>query len=231
MHKLAADRIAGFLVAAAFAAATNAAPFQNGSFEQGSIAPCNTFNVPNGSTIITGWTVSVGNLDWLGAPPSCGWLASNGNNSLDVVGSGAGGIGGIQQTFDTVPGTTYEVSFDMAGNYGAPPVVKPLAVTINGVTTNFTFDTTGRGLNSMGWTTHTLTFVATGTSSTINFVSDVSGSGGSLNAGAALDNVRIGLPGAGVSPVPLASAHLWAILLIALGAIGVFARRRGRPGY
>jgi hypothetical protein len=33
----------------------------------------------------------------------------------------------------------------MAGNYGRPPVIKPLAVTINGVTTNFTFDTTGRG--------------------------------------------------------------------------------------
>jgi hypothetical protein len=28
-------------------------------------------------------------------PPSCGWLASNGNNSLDLVGTG--GIGGIRQ--------------------------------------------------------------------------------------------------------------------------------------
>lgn len=121
------------------------APFQNGSFEVGT--PCNTFNVPVGSTIIAGWTVSVGNLDWLGAPPNCGWQASNGNNSLDMVGTG--GIGGIQQTFDTVPGITYQVSFDLAGNYAAPPVVKPLAVTINGVTTNYTFDTTGKSLLNM----------------------------------------------------------------------------------
>ena len=121
-----------------------AAPFQNGSFESGGVVPCNTFNIPAGSTLITGWTVSVGNIDWLGAPvPACGWQASNGIASLDLVGSAAGGIGGISQTFDTVPGQTYVLSFDLAGNFGAPPVIKPLAVTINGVTTNFTFDTTG----------------------------------------------------------------------------------------
>jgi len=76
-----------------------ALPFQNGSFESGGVVPCNTFNIPAGSTLITGWTVSIGNIDWLGAPvPACGWQASNGNASLDLVGSGAGGIGGIQQT-------------------------------------------------------------------------------------------------------------------------------------
>jgi len=72
------------LMAGAFAAAADAAPFQNGSFEQGSFAPCNTFSVPNGSTIITGWTVSAGNIDWLGSPPSCGWQPSNGTNSLEI---------------------------------------------------------------------------------------------------------------------------------------------------
>ena len=171
--------------------AAMALPFQNGSFEAGGVAPCNTFNIPVGSTLITGWTVSVGNIDWLGAPPACGWQASQGIASLDMVGSGAGGIGGIQQTFDTVPGQTYVVSFDLAGNFGAPPVIKPLAVTVNGVTTNFTFDTTGATAINMGWVTHTVQFTATATSTTINFVSDIGPSGGTLNAGAALDNVRI----------------------------------------
>lgn len=221
--------ICGALLCAA-AALAQAAPFQNGSFEQGG-SPCNTFNLPAGSTVITGWTVSVGNIDWLGSPPSCGWQPSNGSNSLDLVGSGAGGVGGIQQTFDTVPGATYQVSFDLAGNYAAAPVVKPLAVTINGVTTNFTFDTTGKGLNNMGWTTHTLAFVASGATSTINFVSDISAAPGTLNnAGAALDNVQIGPPGAGVSPVPLDQAHLLAMLAIALAAIVVYTRRRWRFG-
>jgi choice-of-anchor C domain-containing protein len=205
----------------------SAAPFQNGSFE--GTNPCNTFNIPVGSTLIPGWTVSVGNIDWESAP-GCGWQPSAGSNSLDLVGSGAGGIGGIQQTFDTIPGTTYQVSFDLAGNYGGAPVVKPLAVTINGVTSNFTFDTTGRSALNMGWTTHTITFVANSTSSSINFVSDLSGSGGTLNAGAALDNVRIAAPAA-VAPlraVPLDWAHWLAAMLIAIAGAAIFLRRRSR---
>lgn len=219
-------RIWSLLILVFLAAPVNAAPFQNGSFEIGSAAPCNTFNVAAGSTLITGWTVSVGNIDWLGAPPGCGWQASNGAASLDLVGTG--GIGGIAQTFDTIPGTTYTVTFDLAGNIGAPPVIKPLAVTINGVTTNYTFDTTGRTGLAMGWTTKTLQFVATGGSSTINFVSDVTASGGSLNAGAALDNVQI--TGAAVpqivSAIPLDWAHLAAALLV-LAAAMVHFRRGG----
>jgi choice-of-anchor C domain-containing protein len=214
-----------FLLSCAGAAA---APFQNGSFELGGVAPCNTFNVPIGSTLITGWTVSAGNIDWLGAPPACGWQASNGVASLDMVGSGAGGIGGIQQTFDTVPGVTYQVQFDMAGNFGAPPVVKPLAVTINGVTTNYTFDTTGRSQNNMGWVTQTITFVAAGPTSTINFVSDVSLSGGTLNAGAALDNVRIAPLGASTA-VPLGWAQ-WAAMLLLVASGGMYLRRRRQNG-
>ena len=205
-----------------------AAPFQNGSFE--GTNPCNTFNVPAGSTLIPGWTVSVGNIDWESGPP-CGWQASVGSNSLDLVGASAGGIGGIQQTFDTIPGTTYQVSFDLAGNYGAGPVVKPLAVTIDGVTTNFTFDTTGRSASNMGWTTHTITFVANSTSSTIDFVSDVSAAGGTLNAGAALDNVRIAplaAPIAANAPVPLDWAHWLAATMIALAGASIFLRRRSR---
>jgi choice-of-anchor C domain-containing protein len=202
-----------------------AAPFQNGSFELGG-SPCNTFNVPAGSTVITGWTVSVGNIDWEGPLPSCGVQASNGNNSLDLVGSGAGGVGGIQQTFDTVPGTTYVVTFDLAGNPGAPPVIKPLAVTINGVTTNFSFDITGKSATNMGWVQQSLSFVATSSSSSINFVSNVSASGGTLNAGAALDNVQI-FAAAAVSPaiIPIDWAQ-WAATLLLMAAAMVVMRRR-----
>ncbi|MEO8303685.1 MAG: choice-of-anchor C family protein [Betaproteobacteria bacterium] len=201
------------------------AAFQNGSFE--GTNPCNTFDIPAGSTLIPGWTVSAGNIDWESAP-GCGWQPSAGSSSLDLVGNQAGGIGGIRQTFDTVPGTTYRVTFDLAGNYGGAPVIKPLAVTINGVTSNFTFDSTGRSQFNMGWTSHTINFVANSTSSTIDFVSDISASGGSLNAGAALDNVQIVAIGgvAAAAPVPLDWTHWAAAMLIAIASVPLLRRRR-----
>jgi len=222
------NRFVLLLLSSLFAGSSVAAPFQNGSFETGTVVPCNTFNVPTGSTIITGWTVSAGNIDWLGSPPSCGWQPSQGAASLDLVGASAGGIGGVQQTFDTVPGTTYQLSFDLAGNYGAPPVIKPLAVTINGVTSNFTFDTTGRTFNAMGWVRQTINFVATGTSSTVNFVSDVSASGGTLNAGAALDNVTVAPLAVVAAPVnvPLDWAQWAAIIAIFFAGFALIRRRR-----
>ena len=96
------------------------------------------------------------------------------------------------------------------------------------VTSNFTFDTTGRSGSNMGWTTHAISFVANSTTSTINFVSDVSASGGSLNAGAALDNVQITAPtvGAASSPVPLTWAQWLAAMLIAVAGGSIFLRRR-----
>jgi choice-of-anchor C domain-containing protein len=201
------------------ATAAQAAPFQNGSFDVGAPATF-VFDIPAGSTQIPGWTVSVGTIDWI----TNNWVSSQGTSSLDLVGSFA--VGGVAQTFDTVPGTTYIVAFDLAGNPGGPPVVKPLAVTVNGVTSNFTFDTTGRSGAAMGWTRHSLTFTASGTSSTIAFVSDVTGTG--TNAGAALDNVTITAQGAATAAaeIPLPWAHVGAALLVLLGAAGL--ARRGR---
>ena len=103
-------------------------------------------------------------------------------------------------------------------------MVKPLAVTINGTTTNYTFDTTGRGQFNMGWTTKTIVFTATSTSSTINFVSDVTLLGGPLSAGAALDNVTVNQLGL---EVPISWAHWAAALALMLsGGVVLFRRRR-----
>jgi len=207
------------LAALSLATAAQAAPFQNGSFDVGAPATF-VFDIPAGSTQIPGWTVSVGTVDWI----TSNWVSSQGTSSLDLVGSFA--LGGVAQTFDTVPGTTYVVAFDLAGNPGGPPAVKPLAVTVNGVTSNFTFDTTGRSGAAMGWTRHSLTFTASGTSSTIAFVSDTTGTG--TNAGAALDNVTITAQGAAAAAaeIPLPWAHVGAALLVLLGAAGL--ARRGR---
>jgi choice-of-anchor C domain-containing protein len=212
-----------------FSTAAWCAPFQNGDFEIGASA-CNVYNIPAGTNLGTGWTVSVGNIDWESNPGCDGWSPSSGSHSLDLVGD-VQGIGGVQQTFDTVPGVTYLVSFDLAGNYGGLPVVKPLTVTINGTPTSFTFDTTGKSALNMGWTTKTVLFTAASGSSTISFVSDIRGLG-SVNAGAALDNVRITVqsqPG-GSAAVPLDWAHVGAALLIVLAGAGLFWRYNRRAG-
>jgi choice-of-anchor C domain-containing protein len=181
----------------AFAGVAVAAPFQNGSFETGGpTSPnCFQFGITAGSTVIPGWVVSVGDVDWDGdCPVGTNTQASDGHYSLDLLGSvSPAKIGGVQQTFDTVPGATYRVTFSLAGNPGpvsGNPPIKPLAVTVAGTTHNYLFDTTGHTSTDMGWLTETFTFVATGTSETINFVSDMTAFAGGF-AGAALDNVQI----------------------------------------
>src|SRR6185295_9430151 len=101
------------------------APFQNGSFELGTLTgdPCNT-SLPNGSTAITGWQVISGDIDYL--TPSC-WTPSDGTRSLDLVGTGS--ISGVQQTFDTAASQAYEVIFDLSGNPGLGAAVRNLTVT------------------------------------------------------------------------------------------------------
>src|SRR6185437_319810 len=63
-------------------------------------------------------------------------------------------------------------------------------VTVDGTPHNYTFDTVFTSAASMEWLQNSFLFVATGTSSTISFVSDMTGSS---FAGAALDNVRVQL--------------------------------------
>jgi choice-of-anchor C domain-containing protein len=216
------------LCAAAFLAAlagfAHAAPFQNGSFEAG--GGCgNVYDVTG--TTLAGWTVYTGNVDWESSLACGGWQPSDGNFSLDLVGQGFG-FGGIQQTFDTVPGVTYQVSFDLAGNPGAGPTIKPLTVTVGSDVHSYTFDTTGKSGTAMGWTTQVFTFVATSSSATISFLSDVSAAGGTLNAGAALDNVRI-IPlaaGVAIAAVPLTWAPGMAAALLLAATLALRRRRR-----
>jgi choice-of-anchor C domain-containing protein len=190
----------------------------------GAANPCNIFNIPAGNnTTITGWTVIEGNIDWVSSLP-CSWNASDGLLSLDLVGNQT--KGGIQQTFDTVPGVSYRVTFDLAGNFGVPPVVKPLTVTVAGTTHNFMFDTTGATLEDMNWTTKSIGFIATSTSTTLAFVSDTTGLGGSGNAGAALDNVRLG-PGTAAPAIGLPAFILTALSLLLFGR-GRLRRRANR---
>ena len=156
--------------------------FENGSFEQGVSNTGSGFTLYGGdSTSLPGWTVTGNSVDYL----NYYWVASNGSKSLDLDGS-LGESGGVTQTFDTIAGKSYQVNFDLAGNPGGEPTVKTLAVTAPNFSQNYSFDVTGHSFSSMGWTTKSFIFTASGSSSTLGFTS-TTGSG----YGPALDNVTV----------------------------------------
>lgn len=165
------------LVAGAYAASVNT----NGSFETGIAPGAFTPLAAVDSTSIDDWTVVSGNVDYIGSY----WVASEGDRSLDLTGSD-GSAGAVSQTLTTVPGHTYTVMFDLAGNPAGGPVVKNLEVNAGGTPAPYTFDTTGRSLTDMGWTPETYTFTATGPSTTLTFASLDPGF-----YGPALDNVVV----------------------------------------
>jgi choice-of-anchor C domain-containing protein len=158
----------------------------NGSFESATVSPDGFRTLQPGDASISGWVVVGASIDYIGTF----WQASDGQRSLDLDGTPTG-PGGISQTFTTIPGVQYFVSFDMAGNpqrgFQTGPVVKPMRVSADGQSKEFTFDTTGRSFSNMGWMHFSWTFTADNLSATLEFRSLTTSSA----SGPALDNVSV----------------------------------------
>jgi choice-of-anchor C domain-containing protein len=195
------------LALAVTAPMASAAPnlITNGSFESnvfGFSGSVSTLSA--GSNALTGWTINSGTVDLVNTY----WAASQGQYSLDLSGEQDGTI---SQSFATVVGQTYQVSFDMAGNPTDGDKVKYLQVGLSNLPL-YEFDTTGKTHSNMGWTTKTFVFQAVSTSSTLFFA-------GLQDSpyGVALDNVS-------VSAVP--EPETYALLLAGMGLVGAAARRK-----
>ena len=183
-----------------------AVAFTNGSFETGP-EPGPFISLPTGSTAIPGWTVLGHSIDYTGSI----WEVSDGVRSVDLSGQGAGGV---EQTFDTILGGNYQVLFDLAGNPAGNPAEKLLRVTATGgAIQDYSFDTTGKSFNDMGWQTVAYNFTAIGPSTTLLFTSLIN-----TPYGPALDNVRVSTNA--ITPVPTPA------LLPGLVGLGVAAWRR-----
>jgi choice-of-anchor C domain-containing protein len=166
----------------------SASLIENGSFERIDMETwAGGFWTPNGgSAAIPGWTVTGVSVDYVVAPY---WQASDGIASLDLNGTtvvNGAYQGGVSQTFATVAGQQYVVKFDLAGNPDAR--VQNLVVTAPGETQSYSFNTAGKTLAAMGYTTEQFSFTATGATSTLTFAS-ADGSGD--YQGPVIDNVVV----------------------------------------
>lgn len=208
-HPLLVLLMATFIIALCVPAHANLLP--NGSFEFASVDPGGSFvTLGTGSTAITGWTVTGHSIDYIGGY----WQASDGSRSIDLSGSGLGGIE-LTTGFDTSIDLEYMVTFDMAGNPDGLPLIKELEVQAGDFTGTFSFDSTGSTRNAMGWEQRSFTFTATDTTTVLSFRSILNGAADPY-FGAALDNVC-------VTAVPDASMML--LLGPALLGLAAFSRK------
>jgi choice-of-anchor C domain-containing protein len=185
----------------------------NGSFEDG-VDPGKFITLHAGSTNLTGWEITHGNVDYIGYY----WQASDGVRSVDL--DGLYTAGRMAQNIATVVGEEYELTFDLSGNPDGPPDFKWVRAGANGQFADFSFDATNSTHDDMGWLPQSWRFVADSDVTTIWFQSL---SEPTNSFGAAIDNVAVNHV-ARVADTPEPSG----LALCLVGTIGVGFWRRGR---
>jgi choice-of-anchor C domain-containing protein len=156
----------------------------NGGFENAAVNPGGSYSsLGPDDKQITGWIVGGNGIDYIGTY----WKPSEGSRSIDLS---LTDNGTISTTLNTVPGTTYQLYFDMAGNPDGGPDEKALRVWIDDKYRDFTFNIKGKTRENMGWVPKTLEFTATTSSTLLKFE-------GMTNTawGPAIDNVIVTPPG------------------------------------
>ncbi|MEV8635866.1 DUF642 domain-containing protein [Streptosporangium sp. NPDC051023] len=153
-------------------ASAEAAPVVgNGGFETPVIAGQALYDTGSG---IGEWNVTTGSVDLIGRDGP--WRAARGRQSLDLTGNRRGAI---EQTISTTPGRCYTASFALAGNtYGAPVVKTGYARVTQGLLLtqkDFSFDTTGKTPQSMGYVWERFTFCAQDSSAVLSLASTTDG--------------------------------------------------------
>lgn len=175
-------------LAVAAVAGAHANLVTNGSFELGT-NPGSFTTVATGGSNITGWNVTSGSVDYIGTY----WQSAEGSRNVDMSGSS---LGRLSQSFATIPGFLYEVSFAYSGNPDSPTNgLRKTDVNIRETDTSsllatkqVTWDvpTEGNTRSNMKWKTTSFTFTAVDSQSTIQFDSLATNS-----FGIAIDDVKV----------------------------------------
>ena len=186
----------------------------NGSFEDTGSATLQSWGGftfgPGFSLPLPGWTVNSGNVDVTTTGTVWG-PAADGQNSLDINGWEAGTI---SQTFATVLGRTYTVSFDYSRNAAGAPDPATATVSAGGVTLDVSAANDGSfgDAFNMVWKPDSFTFVGTGNPTTLSLAATVEGNGGVFFDKVSVDAV----------PEPAT----WALMIGGFGLAGAALRRR-----
>lgn len=198
----------------------------NSSFET-PVVPVGGFtNFLNGSTGITGWTVvgpEVSIVSTSYASFGLTFPAEDGSQWLDLTGDVSNTVEGVKQTVATTPGLTYNLSYfvgnqvNPGGPYGTTSTVDVL---VDGMVIQKSTNSMGAGGKVQVWEQFNTSFVATSSSTTIEFLNGDSRSDNTNG----LDNIVL-VQGAPTSTVPEPSTFiLWA--LAGVLALGIFRFRK-----
>jgi choice-of-anchor C domain-containing protein len=155
-----------------------AAPIHSTGFEQPVIAP--GFRTFDAGEQIGGWSVTSGSVDLVTY-----WQHAEGNQSLDLNGSGDGTIA---RSLPAQLLTTYKVTYAVAANTEGPPALKTGKVTVNGQQVDtIAVSTAGKSNQNMGWVYRTFYFTNLLSSSSVLAFSGTSGT----IWGATIDDVKV----------------------------------------
>jgi hypothetical protein len=204
----------------------------NGGFEDPVQGPPNyaSFNLPAGNTTITGWTIVQGNVDLTTSAnygPGVNTLDPSSKQDVDLIGDSNGSnriFGGIQQSFATVAGQTYRLTFDYSHNSGtASPsgaYVATVTVADGHSASNLLSNSVSQNNGTAIWQAFSEDFTATSDTSVLTFIDTQGG----FNAGIYLDDVSVDPVNVSATPLPAALP----LFASGLGALGVFGWRRKR---